>query len=122
MVNSEWLVGFEVSKASMPECTIYHYPFTMHCSSKQKCWLSPAAASGGMNRPAVHLALNCARVRDIIMARVIMSSSLNEAGGFVNGRSSSAIPKGLADPVSLPSATRVGDPRKLAHGNYLGRW
>jgi hypothetical protein len=44
----------------MPESTIHYCPFTMNCSNKQKCWLSPAAASGGMNLPAVHLALNYA--------------------------------------------------------------
>ena len=37
-----------------------------------------------MNRPAVHLALNCTEKRDIIMTVAIMGGSLSEAAGFVN--------------------------------------
>jgi len=41
-------------------------------------------SSGGMNRPAVHLAENCARVRDFIMMVGTMRGSLSEAALFVN--------------------------------------
>jgi hypothetical protein len=52
-------------------------------------WINKTAGyrqqlSGGMNRPAVHLAVNCAKFRDIIMAIELMRGSLSEAAGFVN--------------------------------------
>jgi len=55
-----------------PEIAFFSHAFLNHCQVKKSCRRSPAASSVGMDRPAVHLAVNCKSRKGIIITNAFM--------------------------------------------------